>query len=123
LLNVSALVVQGFPFPQEPSILMLPVLRSPPVNIFTEIVSIVKRAVFVGWNESGFELMGTKRKTYVPFAHIAVPVTPPHDTVTVPTVQLEIVNFTQCSRYRFIHQTVCDNGEVPLEECETEFDE
>jgi len=56
-----------------------------------ETVSIVNIAVFVGVKASTAVDVGTNLKVYVPFAHTAVPVIPPHDTVTVPTVHAEMV--------------------------------
>jgi hypothetical protein len=67
------------------------------VRTLTDTVSIVKRAVFVGVKARAFELVGTNRKVYVPLAHTAVQVIPPHETVTVPTVQLDIVKVHKCS--------------------------
>lgn len=106
LLKVCARVVHGCELLQLPSILTFPVRISPPVRTFTETVSIVKRAVFVGVNARALLLVGTKRNVYVPFAHTAVQVIPQQETVTVPTVHADIVNVQRCSLPRCIPETV-----------------
>ena len=90
----------GHPLLHDPSMFKLPVFILPDCRGFTEIVSIVNRAVFDGVNaRKAVALFAVAMWTvYVPFADIASPDTPQIDGVTVPTVRAEMVKTRRYSR-------------------------
>jgi len=108
--------VPGPPLLQLPSTLSSPVFILPPLSCLTEMLSIVKRAVFDGVKATrpvAFMPVAT-RTVYVPFADITSVLTHPIDGVTVPAVRLDIVKVKTYSRCECI-PTFCDSAQVQLE--------